>query len=322
MSNTKNQSSKPMDRIRAKINGDEVVWLDAGNGTELQARGAAMHPDVWCGVAHVENPQIMQQIHFDYINAGADIITTNTFSCNRNMMGPAGLGDQVPESVTTGVTLAKQARVQAGAEDRVAIAGSMSHQIPVIKGTSKRIAEAAPRADVAIANFSEMAGLLKNAGVDLILLEMMSDPALVIHAQAAAKKTGLPVWMGTCCKRAESGQLTNYTVPEISFDETCEQLLDTDLDVVGIMHTNIDYIDEAITTIRRYWDGPIMAYPDSGHFTMPDWQFESVIQPQAYAVRVQKWVDNGVNVIGACCGMGVDHLQACTGGVTRSVTRN
>jgi len=311
------QINKPIDRINAKIDAEDIVWLDAGNGTELQARGAAMHPDVWCGVAHVEHPQIMQQIHLDYINAGADIITTNTFSCNRNMMGPAGLGDQVPNSVTTGVTLARQARTLADAEARVAIAGSMSHQIPVLKGTSKRIAEAAPQADVAIANFNEMAELFKNAGVDLILLEMMSDPALVIHAKAAAKMTGLPVWMGTCCKRAASGKLTNYTVPEISFDETCEQLIDPGLDVVGIMHTNIDYIDEAITTIRRYWHGPIMAYPDSGHFTMPDWQFEAVIKPKDYAARVQKWADNGVNVIGACCGMGVDHLQACTRCVTR-----
>lgn len=317
MNNVETQTSKPIELIHAKINAGDIVWLDAGNGTELQARGAAMHPDVWCGVAHVENPQIMQQIHLDYIKAGADIITTNTFSCNRNMMGPAGLGDQVPDSVTTGVTLARQARAQAGAEERVAIAGSMSHQIPVLKGTSKRIAEAAPQTDLAIANFTEMAELFKNAGVDLILLEMMSDPALVIHAKAAAKKTGLPVWMGTCCKRAESGKLTNYTVPEISFDESCEQLIDPELDVVGIMHTNIDYIDEAISTIRRYWNGPIMAYPDSGHFTMPDWQFEAVIQPKDYAARVQKWADNGVSVIGACCGMGVDHLQACTSSVTR-----
>ena len=238
MNNVETQTSKPIELIHAKINAGDIVWLDAGNGTELQARGAAMHPDVWCGVAHVENPQIMQQIHLDYIKAGADIITTNTFSCNRNMMGPAGLGDQVPDSVTTGVTLARQARAQAGAEERVAIAGSMSHQIPVLKGTSKRIAEAAPQTDLAIANFTEMAELFKNAGVDLILLEMMSDPALVIHAKAAAKKTGLPVWMGTCCKRAESGKLTNYTVPEISFDESCEQLIDPELDVVCLLYTS------------------------------------------------------------------------------------
>ena len=87
--------------IRRRLAAGENIWLDAGNGTELQARGAKMHPKVWCGVAHVENPQIMHSIHADNIKAGANVITSNTFSCNRNMMGPAGLGDRVAEAVTT-----------------------------------------------------------------------------------------------------------------------------------------------------------------------------------------------------------------------------
>lgn len=300
-----------LEKIQKRMDAGETIWLDAGNGTELQDRGVNMHPKVWCGVAHVEQPQTMIDIHADYIKVGADIITTNTFSSNRNMLGPSGLGDQVADTIQTGVRLAQQARASCNADDRVAIAGSMSHQVPIIPGTTTRNPETIPDNETAAQNFTEMAGLLANSGVDLILLEMMSDPALVKLAKKAATQTGLPVWMGMCCKRAESGELVNYVHTDMSFEDTCKQLIDDSIQVVGIMHTNIDYIDDAIETIRNHWSGPVMVYPDSGHFTMPDWHFESVISPDAYAAHTKRWADEGVQILGACCGMGVNHLEAC-----------
>ena len=60
--------------IRQLLTAGKNIWLDAGNGTELQARGAEMHPQVWCGVAHVDYPDIMRGIHADNIKAGANII--------------------------------------------------------------------------------------------------------------------------------------------------------------------------------------------------------------------------------------------------------
>ena len=307
--------SPAMKAVKDRIACGEIVWLDAGNGTELQARGAAMHQHVWCGVAHTENPDLMQKIHADNIRAGAHIITTNTFSSNRNMMGPAGLGDQVKETIISGVVLAQQARASVPGAENVAIAGSMSHQVPIKPGTSGRNPEWVPEVKEVTANFHEMANLLAEAGADFIILEMMSDTNFIQPAITAAAQTGLPVWMGMCCKRSEQGELVNYVYPEMSFDETCKQVINDDIEVVGIMHTNIDFISDAIATIRKYWNGPIMAYPDSGHFVMPDWQFEEGISPEKYAVRVQQWADEGVNVLGACCGMGVEHLQACTSSV-------
>ena len=181
------------EHIQQRIEAGVTIWLDAGNGTELQDRGVAMHPDVWCGVAHVQSPETMVAIHTDYIKAGADIITTNTFSSNRNMLGPAGLGDQVEDTIHTGVRLAQQARSSVGADDTVAIAGSMSHQVPIIHGTNKRDPDTVPDGEIAAKNFVEIANLLSAAGVDLLMLEMMSDPAFVPLVKRAATDTGLPV---------------------------------------------------------------------------------------------------------------------------------
>lgn len=297
--------------IRQRLAAGKNIWLDAGNGTELQARGAQMHPKVWCGVAHVDYPDIMRGIHADNIKAGANVITSNTFSCNRNMMGPAGLGDRVPEAITTGVELALQARQQTPHDHPVLVAGSMSHQIPIIPGTNTRNPETYPAADTARENFKEIADLLAGAGADLIILEMMSDPDLARHALDAASATGLPVWLGLCCKKSEAGELVSYTIPDMSFDELCDELIDSRSEVVGVMHSNIDYVGEAITSIRRCTKAPVMAYPDSGHFTMPEWNFEETISPAEYALRSNGWLQDGIQVVGACCGMGVEHINAC-----------
>ena len=131
-----------------------------------------MHPAVWCGVAHMGHPDIVRQIHIDYINAGADVVTTNTFSSNRNMMGPAGLGDQVAETITAAVQRALEAREQAAVDRPVLVAGSMSHQVPIQPGTDTRQLDAVPDQATAEANFSEMADLFADCGVDLILLEI------------------------------------------------------------------------------------------------------------------------------------------------------
>jgi len=304
-------TGNPIDALDRRLANGEAIWLDAGTGTELQARGAPMHPDVWCGMAHMTNPDTVRQIHIDYIRAGADIVTANTFSTNRNMMGPAGLGEQVVDVNRQAVERALEAREQAQAGRPIAVAGSMSHQIPIVLGSNKRQGQPPP-VEVLQANFAEIANTHKSSGADMILLEMMSDPVMAVHAIAAALDTGLPVWMGLSCKMSEDSQLLAYSRPDISFDELCAELIDPRLGAVGIMHSSINYVTPAVEVIRRHFNGPLMAYPDSGYFTMPQWQFEDIISPTDFADEAQTWFDNGVLVLGGCCGMGVEHIAAMT----------
>ncbi len=301
-----------IDSLLERLAGGQPVWLDAGTGTELQARGAPMHPQVWCGMAHVTNPDTVRDIHIDYIRAGADIITTNTFSTNRNMMGPAGLGDRVVEVNQLAVARALEAREQAAAGRTILVAGSMSHQIPIKPGTQKRQERPLPSVDEMQANFAEIAQTLKASGVDMIMLEMMSDPALAVHAIAAALDTGLPVWMGVSVKMSDDNKLLAYSRPDIGFEDMCAQLIDPRLGAVGIMHSSINYVMPAIEVIRRHFNGPLMAYPDSGYFTMPQWNFKDIISPEDFAREAQTWFDDGVQVLGGCCGMGVEHIAALT----------
>ena len=303
----------PMTGLAAGLAAGDLILLDGATGTELQRRGAPMHSEAWCATATLTDPEILLEVHREYILAGADIITTNTFSTNRLMLEPAGFGGQVREINTTAVCLARQARELAAVERPVVVAGSMSHQVPVLAGQDFRDPAAIPDQRTAAANFREMAGILAEAGVDLILLEMMSDPELALPAIEAARATGLPIWIGLSARLEEDGRLVSYHRREMAFAETVQAIVAAgkNAGAVGIMHTNLKAITPCLEIIRRSWDGPLMVYPDSGIFRMPEWIFEGIIAPADFAVLAGEWRrDFGVSVLGGCCGLGLDHIRA------------
>jgi methionine synthase I (cobalamin-dependent) len=66
----------------------------------------------------------------------------------------------------------------------------------------------------------------------------------------------------------------------------------------------------AIKILRRYWDGPITIYPNSGTHDRIRWQFDTVCTPEEFVDRASRWLDAGVNIVGGCCGIGPDHIRA------------
>ena len=93
-----------------KLDAGEIVILDGAIGSELEKRGVVMDDDAWCGRAMLSDPDVVRTLHDDYIAAGADVITTNTFGTNRFALEPAGLNDRFDEINQLAVDLARQAR--------------------------------------------------------------------------------------------------------------------------------------------------------------------------------------------------------------------
>ncbi|NIR28251.1 MAG: homocysteine S-methyltransferase family protein [Gammaproteobacteria bacterium] len=303
-------TTSPLDAIERNLEAGKVIVIDGATGTELERRGAAMHDKAWCAMATLTDPELLRGVHEDYIRAGARVITANTFSTNRNMLEPAGLGSRFEELNRRAVALARQARDRTGTVGRVAVAGSMSHQVPVVGGADQRAANAVPPPQVAEANFREMAELLAASGVDLILMEMMSDPELANPAITAAVATRLPVWVGFSVRAAESGTAVAYARPELDAAGMLEQISLDGVRVAGVMHSHVDTITPTIELLRRRWSGPLMAYPDSGYFKMPHWQFVDIIPVDDFVAYSRQWIAAGVQVIGGCCGLGIEHIEA------------
>ena len=90
------------------------------------------------------------------------------------------------------------------------------------------------------------------------------------------------------------------------------------VDAAGIMHTGAEIVADALTVVRQHFDGPLLAYPDSGYFEMPDWRFVDVIAPERFAEFCRDWIAMGVRIIGGCCGLTPEHIQAAAGAKERA----
>ncbi len=293
----------------------DILILDGATGTEVQRRGALMDDLAWCATSVITSPEIIRETHMDYIHAGADIITANTFAAARHVLSPAGLGDETAMVNHRAMTLAKEAR-EAAADRPVAIAGSMSSMVAGVDLAHR------PSLEEARASYREQAGLLVEAGSDLLLLEMMFDIDHASTAVAEAAATGLPVWVGFSCRIAPDGRVRMFreahsdphSDPE--FEEVIGKVMACGGSVAGVMHTEIAHMTSSLEVLFAHWRGPVMAYAESGDVGIPiEWGFSDLVSPAEYARSAQGWVAMGVQIVGGCCGLGVEHVRALKDGL-------
>jgi len=287
----------------------ETILLDGATGSELENRGIKMD-NSWCATASLEF-DILKQIHKDYINAGAKIITTNTYASNRMILEVAGVEDKFEEINLAAINAAIQAREECGRDD-VLVAGSLSHQIPYEDAfrsqeeKDKYIKKLTP--EYFRKSFDELAFFLADNGCDFILLELMYRPDRIDIIFDSASKVGLPVWAGFS-SRNKDGLIALTTDYEYSFKKMITNVKHHKLDAVGIMHCDIGVIEESIKELREIYDLPIMAYPEVAVFDFPRYDMSNVIQPNDYLVEAKKWKDAGAQIIGGCCGTTVEHIK-------------
>jgi S-methylmethionine-dependent homocysteine/selenocysteine methylase len=322
--------------LKERIDEGQMVILDGAIGTELQSMRVPMHPIAWCGPANCTHPATVTSLHERYIKAGVDIVTTNSFSTLRPMLEAAGYGEMVREINLRAVYHAREARYRAARERPIYIAGSMANHFPgrdpnsgaLRGGTAFSVGYAVK--DLAD-YYGEQAEVLSEAGVDFFLIESMGiDSEARLAAISAAKATGLPVWAGltaTLGKDAKTVQVASMTdFPERrammpnarpvdvgkSLATAVAEVTAEGVDVVTIFHTTVKNMYPAIPVVAEGWSGPIGVYPDAGRTdytrTWRDRSVPNAISVQELVGAAKDWVDAGAQVIGACCGYGVDYI--------------
>ncbi|MEL6288897.1 MAG: homocysteine S-methyltransferase family protein [Pseudomonadota bacterium] len=300
-------------KLKERLVAGEVILLDGGTGTELERRGVTMNPDAWCGPATLGNTEVLRDIHVDYINAGAEIVTANTYASSRLMLEPAGFGDKVGEINRTAVETVLAAREASGRDD-VVVAASLSHMAPIHGGTSTADATQLPSPEVVEDALSESARIFADAGAELILLEMVYRPMHLDAICRAAASSGLPFWVGFSCRRGDDGSVLAFERhSDVPFADIIDVASRHDADAAGVMHTPSNLIGDAIDILKAGYDGPLTAYPDSGYFKMPEWQFEDIIPPADLVDYAEHWYAQGVRAFGGCCGLSPEHISALAG---------
>ncbi len=286
---------------------DRPILLDGGMGRELRARGVNVLTTIWSASGLIKAPDTVRQIHLDYISAGADIITTNTYGIIRSNLAKEGIEDHFETLNVLACTLADQARQKS--EKSVLIAGSL----PPLAGSYRpdlvgKIEDIQPL-------YLEQAELLARH-VDLIVCETMSSAVEGRAAALAACQTGKPVWVAWTLHEDQSGKLRSGE----TIGAAAEIL--SDLPVCGYLANCCapESITQALPQLVETGAAYAGGYANTFQPVPEDWRLDgdgqsdgfldlrSDLDPESYAEHVARWLKYGANVVGGCCGTGPAHI--------------
>jgi S-methylmethionine-dependent homocysteine/selenocysteine methylase len=272
------------------------VLLDGAMGTELDRRGVATTLPLWSAGALESAPAVVQAIHSDYIQAGAEVITTNTFRTHARNVGNPSKARRLTHRA---VELAALARQEAHAPQQVWIAGSIA---PLEDCYSPHLT---PSAEECRREHDQMAQYLAEAEVDLLLIETMNTLHEALAAAQAAHATGLP--FGVSFVLDEHYDLLSGEALALAIETI--QPLGPSAFLVNCIPTA--HIQAALARLRGLTDLPIGAY---GNMGTPDavvgWAAAADMPPAQYCHHAQAWVAAGAQIIGSCCGSQPAHTQA------------
>src|SRR6266481_6824763 len=282
------------------------LLCDGAMGSLLYARGV-MYEQCFDAL-NLSQPELIANIHREYISAGAEIIETNTFGANRAKLEAYNLGDQVREINFRAVRLAREAREISGLP--VFVAGAVGPTgRPLQAPDEHRLSELR-------AMFREQIGALQEGGADLVILETFSSLAELRQAVLAAKEVGgLPI------VAQMSFYEDGHTLSGQSAARVATVLSDLGVDVMGANcnvgpAVTLDVLEEMIAEANRHQDGLksathlFSAQPNAGLPTRIDNRFFYVSTPDYFADYALRFAKAGVRLIGGCCGPTPHHIAA------------
>lgn len=280
------------------------VLCDGAMGTLLFARGVTYEQSF--DVLNLTQPELIQNIHSEYISAGAQIIETNTFGANRAKLEAHNLGERVREVNLRAVKLAREAREISG--QPVFIAGAIGPSgRPLQAPDEQRLSELRTI-------FREQIHALQDGGVDLLILETFSNLAELRQAVLAAKEaTGLPI------VAQMSFYEDGHTLSGRSASRVAAVLNDLDVDVMGANCSvgpaaTLDALEEMIAAVKQehaYGNSTLplfSAQPNAGLPRRIDNRFFYMATPDYFADYALRFANAGVNLIGGCCGTTPRHI--------------
>ncbi len=270
------------------------VLTDGAWGTMLQSLGLPVGdcPDAW-NLAH---PERVEQVARAYVDAGSQIILSNTFGASRIMLERHGLADQAAAINRAGAEISKRA-----AGDRAKVFAS-------IGPTGKMLMMDEVSEDDLRAAFEEQAQALAAGGADAIVIETMSDLGEIKAALAAVKSTGLPV---VASMTFDSGKNKDRTLMGVTPEEAAEELTDAGADAVGAnCGQGIEGYVAICKRLRAATALPVWIKPNAGLPEVVNGQIVYRVTPQAFAAYAPAMRDAGASFLGGCCGSNPDFIRA------------
>ena len=291
---------------------ENLIILDGGTGTEIKRRGHELPSSIesiWSAQVLIDNPEVVEQIHYDYIQAGADHIIINNYALTQPILSRAKLSTKLEELTLLSIEVAKSAQKRSG--KNVKIIGSLppletSYQSDLLLDE-----------DQMYKNYLVISSLLKN-NVDIIICETMSSSLESKTALKAALTTGIETWVSWTLH----GNRTNMLPSGETLSEAFNALTPLKADAYLINCCAANFITAGIVNLRNLTDKPIGGYGNSvlvkdktetNKMEINPRQSQrdasETIDEKRYTLEVSKWIDNGATIIGGCCYTTPNHIK-------------
>lgn len=284
----------PADAFRRRLADRAPLLLDGAMGSELHARGLDTALPLWSAAALEQAPDAVAALHRDYVRAGAEIVTTNTFRTRRRTFAKVGRPEAAAPLARLAVTLARSSGARF-------VAGSL--------GPLEDCYEPArvPDDTACAAEHGELAAQLAEAGVDLLLVETMNTLREARAAVRAAQATGLPVIASFVCGGG-AALLSGEPLAEAAI-----ALLDEGVAALAVNCTPTATLDVPLRALLTAVAGrvPCGAWGNVGVTdAIQGFTCTEELAPDDYAERAHRWLDLGARIVGGCCGTGPAHIAA------------
>ena len=290
--------SEPLQALSRRLQNGETLILDGALGSEIIRQGHTLPLPLWSAAANLDCPEVVTDIHREYIRAGADIITTNTFRTTTRSYLKGGLPQATAHrlakrSLENAVQAARQA-----ADGICPVAGSIAPLEDCYQH------ELFPGQSAAIREFTELGTDLKMAGVDLLLIETMGRIDETQAALRATEPLNIECWVSFILK---DGQ---HLGGGESLVDALAMLADFKIGLVLLNCTEIGITAEGLQTLRAVWPGRWGVYPNLGTGKPAvDGNLTNVIPDDTFRIEIGRYIDLGASVIGACCGSRPAHIR-------------
>ena len=289
---------------------ERILVLDGAMGTCLQA--ASLTAADYGGPAYegcnehlvLTRPDAIAKVHADYLEAGADIVETDTFGALRHVLAEYGLQEEVSRINAEAVRIARREtdRFQSAEKPRF-VAGSMG------PGTKSISVTGGIGFDEVLENSREQAAALIEAGVDLLLLETQQDTlnvkAALLGIAEARRKSGREVPTALSVSVEPMGTMLGGQ----GMEALCVSVEHFDLLALGLnCSTGPDLMTEHLRTLGALSRFPVLCYPNAG---LPDEHGRYGEDPETLAAKIARFCDQGwLNIVGGCCGTTPAHIRA------------
>ena len=282
-----------------------MILMDGSMGNELLTRRSDLVSGLWSAQYLIDAPELVKEVHLEYINSGADLIITNTYSTIPSYLSKKNAEDKMPELIRLAGKLAREAVKDSKKEVRVA--GSL----PPLEESYRpdlviEAGEAVPIYETLIKELTPY--------VDIFICETMSSIEEMQHVMQALKNLDneKPVWISWSLKEDKKNQLRS--------GETIEDALNASAEIEPEAYlfncTDPYAITEGIKELKKLTQKPIGGYPNV--FNVPDgWTLDNEVQVSVRDLSISKflefaieWQNLGATIIGGCCGIGPKFIKA------------